>query len=659
MRYLPKYSSLRYALPLMTLDAMSVVVSFWLALAFRFDGRIPAVDLRLLVFAMPIVVAVFVAINFFCRLYQYVWQYTSANEILMIGAAAMSATLLLLVASLLWVGARPIPISVIGLGGVFSSGMFTTARYRQRLLTGLMGYLQRVVGSPDRRRVLIVGAGEAGQVLARQLKARSRNGRYELVGFVDDNPKKIGLRIYGTQVLGDRQAIPDLVAERGVSLIIIAIHRISGPMLRDILSICLTTQTRVKILPDFFGQIEQPNGALPLRDITAGDLLGRQLCEVDQVAYQHIIAGKVVLITGASGSIGAELCRQVLPFKPHRLLMLDNNETGLHDLLISLQCPEDAAVATIVADVTNQPRLETIFAMYRPEIVFHVAAYKHVPMMERHPDEAVRVNIHGTASVADLAGRYAVERFVFISTDKAVNPCSIMGATKRVGELLMMSNAARFAGNMRPSLFTAVRFGNVLGSRGSVAPTFARQIDQGGPVTITHPEMTRYFISLSEAVSLIIQAAALTEGGDIFMLDMGQAIRIEDLAHKMIRLRGLRPGEDIPIVYSGMRPGEKLHEELVASDEEKLPTDHPRILRIRSSYAVDSAYLLDRIAGLIELAFGQRNDELVEELWRLVQQDALLPHDQARALGSIQVKWRTPALPLAPTIEHHATKTML
>jgi FlaA1/EpsC-like NDP-sugar epimerase len=349
----------------------------------------------------------------------------------------------------------------------------------------------------------------------------------------------------------------------------------------------------------------------------------------------------------------------VLAFKPSRLLMLDNNETGLHDLLISLQCPEDVAVATIVADVTNQPRLETIFAMYRPEIVFHVAAYKHVPMMERHPDEAVRVNILGTAIVAELAGRYAVERFVFISTDKAVNPCSIMGATKRVGELLMISNAARFAGNKRQSLFTAVRFGNVLGSRGSVAPTFARQIDQGGPVTITHPEMTRYFISLSEAVSLIIQAAALTEGGDIFMLDMGQAIRIEDLAHKMIRLRGLRPGEDIPIVYSGTRPGEKLHEELVASDEQKLPTDHPRILRIRSSYAVDSAYLLDRIAGLIELAFGQRNDELVEELWRLVQQDALLPHEQVRALGGIQVKRRTPAFPLAPAIEHRATKTML
>jgi len=278
--------------------------------------------------------------------------------------------------------------------------------------------------------------------------------------------------------------------------------------------------------------------------------------------------------------------------------------------------------------------MEMVFAAYRPQIVFHAAAYKHVPLMEQHPDEAVRVNILGTMIVAQLAARYAAERFVFISTDKAVNPCSIMGATKRIGELLITNGGWQIAGSKqsaivdRPSaishqpsatLFTAVRFGNVLGSRGSVVPTFAHQIQRGGPVTVTDPEMTRYFMSLSEAVSLIIQAASLTEGGDIFMLDMGQEIRIEDLAHKMIRLRGLRPGEDIPIVHTGVRPGEKLHEELLAPDEERLPTSHPKIFRIRNNHRVDSETLSGRISHLIELACQQRNGEMLETLWNLTR----------------------------------------
>jgi FlaA1/EpsC-like NDP-sugar epimerase len=272
--------------------------------------------------------------------------------------------------------------------------------------------------------------------------------------------------------------------------------------------------------------------------------------------------------------------------------------------------------------VTNHTRIEAIFVQHRPQVVFHVAAYKHVPMMEYHPDEAVRVNVLGTAIVSDMAARHGVERFVFISTDKAVNPSSIMGATKRVGELLMMSNAAQARGARR-ALFTAVRFGNVLGSRGSVVPTFARQIDQGGPVTITHPEMTRFFISISEAVSLIIQAATMTEGGDIFMLDMGQPIRIEDLANKMIRLRGLRPGQDIPIVYSGVRPGEKLHEELVASDEQQLATGHPKLFRIRSQSFGDSRQLAARVADLVELGVEQHAEDLVAALWQLVYTDTV------------------------------------
>jgi FlaA1/EpsC-like NDP-sugar epimerase len=627
MSYLPKHIRIGQALPLILLDAASVVASFWLALVFRFDGHIPAVDMHLFELTISAIVATFILANFVSGLYQHVWRFTSANEVLVICLAALSSTLVLLVGDLFWTVARPVPISVVLLGGMFACGMFTVTRYRQRLLTGLMGHLQGLVGSPDRQRVLIVGAGAAGHFLARQIKNDMVNRRYELVGFVDDDPKKQHQHFSAAWVLGDRAAIPALVAERDVALIIIAIHRISGQVLRDLLSICLTTRARVKILPDFLGALEQPAGALPLRDITPEDLLGREVCAVDEAACRQLVAGKVVLVTGAAGSIGSELCRQVLALGPELLLMVDNNETGLHDLAIALHPAEPARVRPQVADVTNQARLESIFALHQPQVVFHVAAYKHVPMMESHPDEAVRVNVLGTAIMADLAAQYEVERFVFISTDKAVNPASIMGATKRVGELLMMSSAdraARFGG----ALFTAVRFGNVLGSRGSVAPTFVRQIEQGGPVTITHPEMTRYFISITEAVSLVIQAAALTEGGDIFMLDMGQAIRIEDLAHKMIRLRGLRPGEDIPIVYSGVRPGEKLHEQLYTEGEQRLSTAHPKVFRIRSAHT-GAGELSDGVARLIELAYLQRADELVAELWQLVRHSWDVPQPES------------------------------
>ncbi|MEP7188578.1 MAG: SDR family NAD(P)-dependent oxidoreductase, partial [Roseiflexaceae bacterium] len=373
MSYLPKRALPLSALPLVLIDAAAVVVSFWLALAFRFDGEIPISDLQFLLLVLPTIVAIFIVSNLAFGLYRYVWRYTSAAEVLMIGAAATVSMLFTLGLSLLWIGQRPVPISVAVVGSVFACVIFTVARYRERLLTGLMGRLQRVVGSPQRQRVLIVGAGDAGNLIARQLRASAGHPAYELVGFVDDDPRKLNMRLHGSQVLGDRQAIPALVTERGVSLVIIAIHKIGGPTLRDILSLCMATGARVKILPDFLGTIEQSNGVLPLRDISAEDLLGRELCAVDEAACTHIITGEVVMVTGAAGSIGSELCRQVLALKPRTLLMLDNNETGLHDLLISLQISDASQVLPIVADVTNQARLEAVFARYRPQVVFHVA----------------------------------------------------------------------------------------------------------------------------------------------------------------------------------------------------------------------------------------------------------------------------------------------
>jgi FlaA1/EpsC-like NDP-sugar epimerase len=608
-------------MPLITLDTLSVVASFWLAMAFRFDGAIAAVELQWLVLSLPVVVVTYLVMNSIFGLYRYLWRYASADAVLAINASAASSTLLLFGWTMLWRAERPIPLSVVVVGGIFSAALFTVVRYRQRLLTGLMGRVSQITGRPDRQRVLVIGAGDAGQMLARQIQSWGSERAYELVGFVDDNPAKHGQRIHDVEVLGACTSIPQIVAERNVGLVIIAIHKLEGAILRDMLSLCLATSARVKILPDFLGSIEQAHNVLPLRDIHAEDLLGRELTEVDKQACSAMIAGSTVLVTGGAGSIGSELCRQIMALRPRLLLMVDNNETGLHDLFISLQCPDGTQVVPIVADVTNYARMESIIARYRPKAVFHAAAYKHVPMMEHHPSEAVRVNILGTLNLSDLAAQYGVERFVFVSTDKAVNPSSVMGATKRVGELLIMANAERARTSVGRSMFTAVRFGNVLGSRGSVVPTFVKQIERGGPVTITHPEMTRFFISISEAVSLVIQAATMTDGGDIFMLDMGQPIRIEDLAHKMIRLRGLRPHADIPITYTGVRPGEKLCEELTSSDEQRLATIHPKLFQIHSSSMADSAWLYERITELVNLALDQQTEQLTALLWQLVRAD--------------------------------------
>jgi FlaA1/EpsC-like NDP-sugar epimerase len=332
-------------------------------------------------------------------------------------------------------------------------------------------------------------------------------------------------------------------------------------------------------------------------------------------------------VAGAAGSIGSELCRQVLSYGPQCLIMLDNNETGLYDLSLELGLESGSpSVHCVIGDVTHRAKMQALFEQYGPHIVFHTAAYKHVPLMEQHPDEAVRVNVQGTLIITEMATRHHAERLVFISSDKAVNPSSVMGATKRIGEMLIASYGSWRAGLETPSppgrqsatLCTVVRFGNVLGSRGSVVPAFEKQIEMGGPVTITHPDMTRYFMSIPEAVSLIIQAAAITTGGDLFMLDMGQQINIEDLAFRLIRLRGLRPGVDIPIKYIGIRPGEKLHEDLIADGEERLLTSHPAIFRVQGSPNVPPEILSRQVEELLELA-RQQSIQLVAKLQEIVR----------------------------------------
>jgi FlaA1/EpsC-like NDP-sugar epimerase len=544
-------------------------------------------------------------LNVFClysfRAYRRIWQRTSGHDVFILVQAIGVAAVIVLALSM-FAPNRVIPLSIIIVGQLLTLVGVVAVRFRSRLISGF-NWRWRAVWRQEfpnqQTKVLIIGAGESGQALAWRMKHRFTDKRYQVVGFIDDDPKKQNMYVEGCRVLGTRDDILRVAEKHSVDLIVLAVHRISGASFRELLTITEKTKARIKVVPDLMALMNETNHAEPLRDVQVEDLIGRKTVERYEGIDLSPVLEKVVLVTGAAGSIGSELSRQLLGYEPRKLLLLDNNESGLHDLLTELQTrsPESSIVA-LLADICEREVIEQIFARYQPQVVFHAAAYKHVPMLEHFPSEAVRVNIDGTRNVAELARDYRAERFVLISTDKAVNPSSIMGATKRIGELMIHALSMQKC----PTIYTAVRFGNVLNSRGSVVPTFERQIDSGGPVTITHPDMTRYFMSIPEAVNLILHAAAMTGSDDIFVLRMGEVVKIVELAERMIRMRGLRPNVDIEIAYTGIRPGEKLHEALFADGEVPGATAHPAIFRVKawdSSFAVDNFWddLRDLLSG--------------------------------------------------------------
>ncbi|WP_046174341.1 polysaccharide biosynthesis protein [Domibacillus indicus] len=422
------------------------------------------------------------------------------------------------------------------------------------------------------KRTLIIGAGSAGILVVKELK-KSTNPFFYPVAFIDDDPEKIGLQVRNMPVAGTSQDIEKVINKYNIELVIIATPSASGKQITKILKTCQKSGVDVKILPRLTDII---NGRITLntiREVNVEDLLGRPPIQLDIPAIAHYIQGKTILVTGAGGSIGSEICRQVSAFKPKNLLLLGHGETSIYTIEKELeQLYPHLPVKALIADIEDKNRIKQIFSAYRPEVVFHAAAHKHVPLMEANPAEAVKTNIFGTKNLAECAHHYKAERYVQISTDKAVNPASVMGVTKRIAELIIQTM------NQQSSTdFVAVRFGNVLGSRGSVIPLFKKQIKNGGPVTVTHPDMTRYFMTIPEAVQLVIQAGALAEGGEIFILDMGSPVKISELARNLITLSGLTPGQDISISYTGIRPGEKLYEELFTHEEGSLASRHELI----------------------------------------------------------------------------------
>jgi FlaA1/EpsC-like NDP-sugar epimerase len=491
-------------------------------------------------------------------------------------------------------------------------------RYRSRLLRGLS---PRGRSDSEGTRAIIYGAGDAGQHLALRLLTHQSGEIYDLIGFVDDDTRKRGQRIHGLPVLGARHELGPIVGRRRVDLIIIAINNVRGEDLREILTAAQQTSAQIRIIPNVFEVVSVANTAPFLREVRVEDLLGRQAVQLDRQACEGVLRDRVVLITGGCGSVGSELCRQVARFEPKQLVVLDNNETGLYDLELALRASfSKLRLSVVVGDVTNAARMDAVFREVKPDVIFHAAAYKHVPLMERFPQEAVKVNVGGTAVVLEMARLYGARHFVLVSTDKAVQAHSVMGATKRIAEMLVVGENQTSSSPSKSTLCTAVRFGNVLGSRGSVVPTFTKQIDIGGPVTVTHPDMTRYFMDVSEAAGLIIQAASFTHGQDIFMLEMGERIRVDDLARKMIRMRGLRPEIDIPIVYTGVRPGEKLHEELAFAEEGREATEHHLVHRLMMpATARSNGELRLSVERLLQLSNNGNHQGLIDQLMGLAR----------------------------------------
>ena len=560
---------------LVALGTLTTAALAWvLAFAVRYEFRPPPSAQQVLLFSLPFVLLLKVLAFAACGVFRILWVYVGLHDLAMLFRAAAAASLVIGAGSWALLDEGVVPRSVVVLDGLLTfmgvGGYYALLRFLREESP------RREPRTAPAERILIVGAGDTGDTLLRELQ-RNVPAAVEVMGFVDDDPEKEGRLLRGVPVLGGLSRLGEIARRLRVKKAFIAVPRAAGAQLRRLVSKVLDAGLEAKILPPV-GTLSSSGGFLPqLRDVSIDDLLRRAPVSLDEGRISELIRGKTVLVTGAAGSIGSELCRQIVQYEPAKLVALDWAETPLHDVLLRLKTgAQERKVVSELADVTDAVRVDGLFARHRPQIVFHAAALTHVPMCEWHVREALRVNVGGTRTIADAARRTGAAKLVLISTDKAVNPSSLMGASKRVAELLLQRLDAGGA-----TRFSAVRFGNVLGSNGSVVPVFKAQLARGGPLTVTHPDMRRYFMTIPEAVQLVLQAAVLGRGGEIFELDMGEPVRIVDLAEDLIRLSGLVPGRDIRIEFTGVRPGEKLFEELYLDSEKLVPTGHPKVFCLK------------------------------------------------------------------------------
>lgn len=536
--------------------------------------------------ALPIMVISYIVMLLSMHLYTRIWRYAGMREMV----AVLIATTL--GAGLFYTGMyvfdKSLPRSIYLISWILSTGVIGIGRMVLHYIA--MRYGGKQSTDADMVNTLIIGAGDAGATIAREIERYHKRSR-KVIGFIDDNESKFNRLMGGVRILGNRHDIPSIVKENKVKEIIIAMPSVTRNEIRNIMEICSPLKCKVNTLPGMYQLLDDEVLVSHLHPVSIEDLLERDEVRLDMDIVEHYIRDKVVLVTGAGGSIGSEICRQIMRVGPKQLLLLGHGENSIYLINQELKnIYKDGPIIPIIADIRDKQQLDQIFTQYNPQVVFHAAAHKHVPLMEIQPMAAVLNNIYGTRNVADVAGRHGVERFVMISTDKAVNPTSVMGATKRVAEKVIISMNDTY-----DTKYITVRFGNVLGSRGSVIPLFKKQIEAGGPVTVTDPEMTRYFMTIPEASQLVLQAGAMGKGGEVFLLDMGEPVKIIDLARNMIRLSGLEPDKDIHIKITGLRPGEKKYEELLTSEEGTNRTNHTKIFEAPLD-TVDRDWLIDKIA---------------------------------------------------------------
>jgi FlaA1/EpsC-like NDP-sugar epimerase len=608
-RHLLHYRRAIVVLTHLSAPAATSYFAFWL----RFDGAIPAREFALWYHTLPLLIGIR-AVSFVpARLYEGLWRYTSVWDLKNLVLGVCGGTLVF----------YPLIHWYLGLV-IYPRSVFIVDAMLLVLLLGGLRLLPRVYRDFIRhgrgKRILIFGAGDAGEMIVRDML---KDEIYHPVGFLDDDAGKIGRRIHGVRVLGTREDLPRTIALTRPDEVLVAVSRRDILLVQDLVRVLQPFKVPITTVPAMRHLIDGKVAVGQIRKLSIEDLLARPAIGLDDRPVQELIEGKCVMVTGAGGSIGSELCHQIAAFRPSRLLLFERYENSLYTITNELQArAPEVLCESIIGDVTDEGRLNAVLSTFRPTIILHAAAHKHVPLMEYNCCEAVKNNVVGTCRVAAAAERHGIERFILISSDKAVNPSSVMGATKRIAELAVQAVAARGV-----TKFTSVRFGNVLGSNGSVVPRFLQQIHDGGPVTVTHPEMQRYFMLISEAVQLVLHAAALGEGNYTYVLDMGEQVKLVDLAKNLIRLSGFIPDEEIKIEFIGLRPGEKLSEELTSEDEliELSPVE--KVLRVTSPLTWSAAELEGELAVLTQLAWMADAQGVVDQMCRIVpsfQPDASL-----------------------------------
>lgn len=591
-------------LVLILYDILAVIVSSYFALFLRFDfsfGDIPENYEQVVTIALPFSILLTLIVFMVFRLYSSLWTYAGAMELTyIVGAGGTSGFLnMFLILTINMKTHIPLPRAYYVYYTINLIVLVFISRYAYR---ALRSFLHKRIGDAEKKRILIIGAGSAGDSLIREI-TRSSYLNMKVVGVIDDNSSKVGNYIHGVRILGNRNSIAKYAEKLRVDEIIIAMPSVPMKEIKEILNICKETGCELKRLPGMYQLVNGEVSVAKIRDVDVNDLLGREPIQVNLDSIMKYVSNRVIMVTGAGGSIGSELCRQIAKHQPRQLVMIDIYENTTYDIQNELKknFPE-LNLVVLIASVRNTKRMDDIFNQYRPEIVYHAAAHKHVPLMEDSPNEAVKNNVLGTWKVVQAADKWQVKRFVMISTDKAVNPTNIMGATKRICEMLIQTYDKH-----SKTEFVAVRFGNVLGSNGSVIPLFQKQIAAGGPVTVTHPDIIRYFMTIPEAVSLVLQAGAYAKGGEIFVLDMGEPVKIVDLARNLILLSGHKPDEEIPITFTGLRPGEKLYEEMLMQEEGMQDTEN-RLIHIGKPIEMDEERFMELLQDLSEYVVEEPED---------------------------------------------------